>query len=90
MDALRLGAVCALAVFAVGASRTAHDHVKSCPSKAPGADTYFGTKQQFAAAQNEKRRKQVSEFLNKLSPVDRCRTLAAIRNDLADLGIQLC
>ena len=67
----------------------AHDHVKSCPSKAPGADTYFGTKQQFAAAQTEKRRKQVSEFLNKLSPGDRNSTLASIRNDLADLGIQL-
>jgi hypothetical protein len=67
----------------------AHPHVKVCPLKAGGADTYFGTKEQFEAAQNKRRHEGVLEFLGNLSPRERSNTLESIRKDLKDLGLHL-
>jgi len=67
----------------------AHSHVLTCQSKVVGAESYFGTKEQFLAAQNKKRREQVIEFLEQLSTEDQLLTLNSIKTDLEDLGIDI-
>jgi Zinc finger C-x8-C-x5-C-x3-H type (and similar)/Zinc finger, C3HC4 type (RING finger) len=66
----------------------AHSHVSKCKFKT-NPSPYFASKEEFDAAQNNKRKKAIQEFLSKLSESERLSTLEAIRTDLEDLSIIL-
>jgi DNA anti-recombination protein RmuC len=67
----------------------AHPHVAQCPQKESRADTYFGTKEQFVAAQNKSRRTRLLEFLRRYPQNERKKVEKNISKDLADLNIVL-
>jgi len=68
-------------------SSNAHDHVRVCREKPPGADVFFGTFEQFEAAQRRRRRWLLQNYLSTLDPQTRAAVLHEIRRDLADLGL---
>jgi len=65
----------------------AHEHVRNCREKPPGADVFFGTFEQFEAAQRRRRRRALLHFLPRLDAQTRNAVLQEMRRDLADLGI---
>lgn len=69
-------------------SNNAHDHVRVCREKPAGADIFFGTFQQFEAAQNRRRRWLLQNFLSALDPQTRNAVLQEMRRDLADLHLE--
>jgi IBR domain, a half RING-finger domain len=64
-----------------------HPHVKTCTAKEHGADTYFGSKEQFEAIQRKKRIIKLKPFLQLPPQAKRAFTLASLEKDLADLGL---
>lgn len=67
----------------------AHAHVRKCSAKPPGADTFFGSRQQFEEAQRKRQTLKLYEFLATLSGEERQRLLEALEADLRDLQIRL-
>mmetsp|Transcript_34870 Transcript_34870/g.80876 ORF Transcript_34870/g.80876 Transcript_34870/m.80876 type:complete len:631 (+) Transcript_34870:310-2202(+) len=65
----------------------AHEHVRNCREKPPGADVFFGTFEQFEAAQRRRRRRLLHGFLPTLDIQTRAAVLHEMRRDLADLGL---
>lgn len=65
----------------------AHEHVRGCREKPPGADVFFGTFEQFEAAQRRRRRRLLRQFLPTLDEQTRAAVLHEMRRDLADLGL---
>lgn len=67
--------------------RNAHDHVRHCREKPPGADVFFGSFEQFEAAQRRRRRRILERYLPTLDADIRQYVLHEMRRDLADLGL---
>lgn len=65
----------------------AHEHVRNCREKPPGADVFFGTFEQFEAAQRRRRRRLLHQFLPSLDVQTRAAVLHEMRRDLGDLGL---
>jgi len=68
-------------------SSNAHEHVRTCREKPPGADDFFGSFEQFELAQRRRRRRLLGEFLPTLDVETRAAVLHEMRRDLADLGL---
>ena len=69
--------------------KDAHAHVRTCPSKPPGADMFFGSRKDFEKAQTKRQSKELHKFLSTLTDEDREKVLLSIKNDVLDLGIQI-
>jgi hypothetical protein len=67
----------------------AHPHVKTCRFKENGSETYFGTKEQFDAANRKRRQKNLSEYFASLSPDEKLHALESVENDLRDIGLDI-
>uniref|UniRef100_A0A7S1MF13 Protein kinase domain-containing protein n=1 Tax=Alexandrium catenella TaxID=2925 RepID=A0A7S1MF13_ALECA len=65
----------------------AHEHVRNCREKPPGADVFFGTFEQFEVAQRRRRRRLLLGFLPTLDVHTRAAVLQEMRRELADLGM---
>eukprot|EP00927_Polykrikos_kofoidii_P033663 TRINITY_DN2848_c1_g1_i1.p1 TRINITY_DN2848_c1_g1~~TRINITY_DN2848_c1_g1_i1.p1 ORF type:complete len:1314 (+),score=241.86 TRINITY_DN2848_c1_g1_i1:354-3944(+) len=65
----------------------AHEHVRNCREKPMGADVFFGSFEQFEAAQRRRRRRLLQRFLPTLDAQTRRSVLAEMRRDLQDLGL---
>jgi len=65
----------------------AHEHVRNCREKPPGADVFFGTFEQFEAAQRRRRRRLLRNFLPTLDREIAIAVLQEMRRDLGDLGL---
>lgn len=65
----------------------AHEHVRSCREKPQGADVFFGSFEQFEAAQRRRRRRLLQRFLPTLDAQTRHCVLNEMRRDLTDLGL---
>lgn len=68
-------------------SSNAHDHVRTCREKPPGADVFFGTFEQFEEAQRRRRRRSLHHFLPTLDVQTRQAVLQEMRRDFADLRL---
>lgn len=67
--------------------RNAHDHVRTCREKPPGADVFFGTFEQFEQAQRRRRRRVLERYLPTLERETRQWVQREMRRDFADLGL---
>jgi len=65
----------------------AHEHVRGCREKPPGADVFFGSFEQFEAAQRQRRQRLLRQFLPSLDAQTRGAVVQEMRRDLADLGL---
>lgn len=65
----------------------AHEHVRNCREKPPGADVFFGTFQQFEAAQRRRRRRLLHSYMPTLDVQTRAAVVQEMRRDFADLGL---
>jgi len=65
----------------------AHEHVRNCREKPLGADVFFGSFEQFEAAQRRRRTRLLQRFLPTLDAQTRHAVLNEIRRDLLDLGL---
>jgi len=70
-----------------GGGSDAHEHVRTCGQKPPGADVFFGTFKQFEAAQRRRRLRLLRAFLPTLDAQTRDAVLQEMRRDLGDLGL---
>jgi len=61
--------------------------VKTCQSKPLGADTYFGTLEQFENAQVKRQRVLMLDFLSKLTKAERAKLIKGLQPDMKRLGI---
>ena len=68
-------------------SRLAHLHVRSCRSKPPGADMFFGSLHDFRAAHTRRCRDAVAAYLAVLGDELRGRVEADMRQQLHDLDL---
>ena len=67
----------------------AHQHVRTCRSKPPGADVFFGSRREFEKTQAQRQTAELRNFLSTLTGEDRDSVTRAIRTDLLDLGIRV-
>ena len=67
----------------------AHTHVLTCPNKPPGADSYFGTKDQFKKVHQVRQKSMLQTYLLTLSGEAKTAALRSIETDLSDLGIAI-
>lgn len=65
----------------------AHQHVRSCTEKPPGADVYFGTREQFVESQRKRQHRLLKAYLAGLNAEERVAAVRAVETDLKDLGI---
>ena len=63
----------------------AHAHVARCQHKPPGADTFFGTEQEFREAQDRRRRRELRHYLDSLDEAVRTEVLGACAGELRGL-----
>ena len=61
--------------------------MRHCREKPPGADVFFGSYEQFEAAQQRRRVRQLQHFLPTLDGRIRAEVLREMHQDLADLGL---
>jgi len=65
----------------------AHEHVRMCREKPLGADVFFGSFEQFEAAQRRRRRRLLHNYLVTLDVQTRQAVLHEMRRDLGDLQL---
>jgi len=66
----------------------AHEHVRNCREKPLGADVFFGTFEQFEAAQRRRRRRLLQHYLPTVDMQIRAAVLQEMRRDFIDLGLE--
>jgi hypothetical protein len=63
--------------------------VRDCSAKPPGADVFFGTKQQLQVAQQKRQKELMTAFLTTVSDAEKTRLMQDLAGDMRLLGIQL-
>jgi len=79
------GAFCAWC--GLGAGDDAHDHVAQCKAKPPGADAFFGTKEEIQVAQKRHKRRLVQEYLGSLPPALQQQLREEMKTQFAECGV---
>lgn len=61
--------------------------VRTCAAKPPGADVFFGTRQQFEAAQLKRQKDLMTHFLTTVTAAEEQRLVTELQADMKQLGI---